>query len=537
MIKSIVIKDGSKSQIIDDFDAITTKFVLKNSKAVVCNSTQIEINFLEEIVAFRNHDFTWVQTDDFTIATDFSPKIIKLKNGCYLQPNINIGIWQVSKNNPYQLVWLFYPEYSNPITEYSGINNIKKISSAHPKINLSEDLALLFSKTGGLELSRSKIPFAAIACFTDHCDYDTPENLKIQRTFFKSLDLKVTKGFFLNHFSKRSDNASWQNDHEELRLWQKDGHELCYHSLSQSIKLDDESFSDFRNFTPPLDAIPVWIDHGFQPYNFSLYKNNNFSDQDFETILNRNMIKVLWNYIDCGTASNGILNQLNPKQFTLQTYLNSIQAASFKTKIIKLVKAIIFHFDNDKNRVRNYIDALSAARKLVNSKNPIYLMRFTKSILPVVGVLLKTFLRWDINKNKSFKAAKFSPLFFDHQINATTFTVFQTIEMVDFINGLSKNNIDLLVREQGVFIAHTYFSVDMKHHNGKLFKESNRLDEQVVQNFTYLSEKINKAQIWNPTLSELLLFYTDYKSVVFDITDEGAIFIKNTTTIPTRAVL
>lgn len=537
MIKSLVIRNGSKSQIIDDFDTITTKFVFKNSTAIIDNSTQIEIHFLHEIVAFRNHDFTWVQSDDFTVATDFSPKIIRLKNGSYVQPNINCGIWQVSKNNPYQLVWHFYPEFSNPITEYSGTNNIKKISAAHSKINFSEDLALLFSKTGGLELSRSKIPFAAIACFTDHCDYDTPENLKMQRLFFKSLALKVTKGFFLNHFSKRSDNASWQNDHEELRLWTADGHELCYHSLSQSIKSDEASFGDFKNFTAPQEAIPVWIDHGFQPYNFSLYKNNALSDQDFETVLVRNNIKVLWNYIDCGTASKGILNQLNPKQFTLQTYLNSIKSASFKSKSVKLVKAIIFHFDNDKNRIRNYIDAIAAARKLVSSKNPIHLVRFIKSILPVVGVLLKTFLRWDFNKNKPFKAAKFSPLFFEHRINASNFTVFQTIEMVDFSNGLSKNNIDLLVREQGVFIAHTYFSVDMKHHQGKLFKTPNKLDEQVVQNFTYLSEKISEAQIWNPTLSELLLFYTDYKNVVFDVTNEGTIFIKNITTIPSRAVL
>ena len=81
-------------------------------------------------------------------------------------------------------------------------------------------------------MSRSIKSFSAIACFTDHCDFDTLSNLQLQRTFFKEKDIKVTKGFFLNHFSKRQDNASYERDKMELDLWINDGHELCYHSLS-----------------------------------------------------------------------------------------------------------------------------------------------------------------------------------------------------------------------------------------------------------------------------------------------------------------
>ena len=154
--------------------------------------------------------------------------------------------------------------------------------------------------------------FSAIICFTDHCDFDTAENLKIQLYFFNENHIKITKGFFLNHFSKRADNASYENESEILDLWRNSGHELCYHSLSQSIKSSEESLSEFLNFEPPFSDVNVWIDHGFQPYNFSFYKKFGIDDKLFEDKLINKNINVLWNYIDSGTATNGIINQLNP---------------------------------------------------------------------------------------------------------------------------------------------------------------------------------------------------------------------------------
>lgn len=78
----------------------------------------------------------------------------------------------------------------------------KKVISTNIKIDFKTKLELLFPKQC-IEISCSKVPFSAIACFTDHCDFDTLENLKTQRTFFKKHEIKVTKGFFINHFSKK----------------------------------------------------------------------------------------------------------------------------------------------------------------------------------------------------------------------------------------------------------------------------------------------------------------------------------------------
>lgn len=528
MIESLFFIADNKKQAIDF--SWTNAFKVAINLPKKTNSFDIEINFSESCVSFRNHDYSWVDLTQNRIAGAFCSKILKLLNGKFVQPSQNVGIWCVNAQNPKQLIWKFNPEFSNPITEYSGKNNIKKIVAANSVLEINS-LELLFS-TSALELSRSKIPFSAIACFTDHCDYDTLSNLQMQREFFKKLNLKTTKGFFLNHFSKRKDNASVENDKAELQKWIDDQHELCYHSLSQSIKTDEQSWKDFTDFQAPFENVTTWIDHGFQPYNFSLYKNNSKSDDYFESVLTKNKIKILWNYIDCGMATNGVINQLNSNQFTLNKYWNSIKKMPFKSRMVKLIKAIIFHYDNDKNRVRNYIDSISAIRQLVKNKNLLAIFSFIRNISPVTLMVLKSLLSWNSIKNKPFKVALYTPVIFNHKINHSNFVVFQTLELVDFSNGLSKSNIDLLMKENGLLIAHTYFSVDMKHHHGKLIKNDNQFNEDAVQNFEYLALKIKEGSIWNPLLSELIAFLTDFTATIFDVDEKGTIFIKNNFDIP-----
>ncbi len=535
MLKQVSTTSKNYSEILDS--------VLQENK-LVFNCTQtllksssfvIEIEFDCSILSFRNHDYTWVDISSDRIANSFAPKIIQLQNGWFVQANSNQGIWEVNKKNPKKLLWKFNPTYSNSLTEYAGTNNIKKLVAANSPLLFSENPALLFSKKNGLELSRSKIPFSAIACFTDHCDYDTPANLKIQREFFKKIKLKVTKGFFLNHFSKREDNASFESNATEIEQWKTDGHELCYHSLSQSIKSDKDSFSDFETFQPPYENIPVWIDHGFQPYNFSLIKKNKISEEYYENQLIKKGISVLWNYIDCGTATTGIINQLNPQQFTLGKFLAGIQQFSFKTRLVMLFKNIIFHYDNDEKRIRNYIDAVANIRAIKNKKI-LQIFELILNVIPLLLVILKTLICWNSIKNKPYKVAKYSPLFFKHKINNKDFTIFQTVEMVDFKKSLQPQNIDLLIKESGLFVAHTYFSVDMKHYYGKLFKNETTLDNEVAANFNYLSEKILENKIWNPTLSQLLHFYKLYESAIFEVDENGSIVIKNNNEIPSRKV-
>jgi len=528
MVKSITILAASFKENVgfsSDFGAkisVDCQQITSNT-----NSFTIEFVFDVPIVSFRNHDYTWVDVNETRIATSLSSKILKLNNGFIVQATIHRGIWEVSAKNKNILLWKFNPEYSNSLTEYTGIKNSKKLVSANTKLDFREQPSLLFTRGNAIEISRSKIPFSAIACFTDHCDYDTLPNLKLQRQLFETTNIKTTKGFFLNHFSKRNDTASFENDKKELELWKNAGHELCYHSLSQSIKSDVESFEDFQNFQPPFDNIPVWIDHGFQPYNFSLYKNNKVSNTTFEKQLSDKKIQVLWNYVDSGTATSGVINQLNTSQFTLNNYRKGIAKFSITTKLVMLFKNIIFHYDNDENRVRNYIDAVSNARAIIKKKQFLKVFTLIKNIVPLLMVVLKVLFFWNSEKNKPYKVARFAPILFKHKMDTKDFFVFQTLEMVDFKKALHPQNIDSLINESGVFIAHTYFSVDMRHYSGKLFKEEGVFDDEVVANFENLALQIRENKIWNPTLSQLIEYFNIFEETVFDVDAQGVIYIKN----------
>ena len=70
----------------------------------------------------------------------------------------------------------------------------------------------------------------------------------------------------------------------------------------------------------PFKDISVWIDHGFQPYNFSLFKKNEINPEVYEKNLKEKGISILWNYIDSGTSTAGVINQMNPDQFTVAAF-------------------------------------------------------------------------------------------------------------------------------------------------------------------------------------------------------------------------
>ncbi len=536
MLEVSKVKYSSFNFFISD-ETQNRKITFDSIKTENLNSFDVVIEFSSSIVSFRNHDYTWVAISQGRIANDFSPKAIQLQNGLYVQANCNRGIWQINAKNPNQLLWRFNPEFAAPITQYSNDNNTKKIVSVSVDFNFLEELALLISDKGILELSRSPIPFSAIACFTDHCDFDTPENLKVQREFFKEKGIKITKGFFLNHFSKREENASFERDQSELEQWIDDGHELCYHSLTQSIRNKADAFNEFNNFNPSFSNCSVWIDHGFQPYNFSLFQKNKIASDSYEATLLRKNIVTLWNYIDAGIATKGVLNQLDANQFNLQNYYQSLKGLSFSKRMSALLKSIIFHYNNDEHRIRNYIETVTCVKTLLNKKDIRVFFKFLKNAVPLAILFLKVMLTWNSAKKSTFKAAKYSPIFFKHKINKKDFTLFQTIEMLDFKLALAPNNIDDLINESGLFIAHTYFSVNSNKYSGRLLNLNTTLNKDVVSNFNYLALKIEDKSIWNPTLSELISFYNKYQNTIFDMDSNGIIFIKSNQNIPSRTIL
>ncbi|CAM3669494.1 hypothetical protein [Flavobacterium chungbukense] len=526
MIKSISINSNSikQSYVFDTDQKHKWSIDITKIKLSELNSFDIEIVFEQSISEFRNHDYTWVKCNEDRISNQFCPKVIKLQNGQLVQANIHAGIWEINKKNKNVLLWRFNPEFAESITTYLGSDNRKKAESSKKRFHFPENPTLLFPENYALEFSRSKYPFTAVACFTDHCDFDTVENLSIQRKFFKETQIKITKGFFLNHFSKRSDNASFENDKEELLKWKNDGHELCYHSLSQSIKSEIERFNDFEQFVPPLTDLKVWIDHGYQPYNFSLLKKNNLTNEKFEKILEGKNINILWNYIDSGTSAEGVVNQLNNQQFTLAGFKKGNKDLGLVKKTQLMIKNIIFHYYNDENMILKYQSTAGNFKKIVFQKKIKFFLPLLKNAFDLGIAIFSIVLSWNRVKNKPYKLAKYSPLVFKHIIHEKEFYVFQTLEMLDFQESLSRFNLDSLVNEKGVFIAHTYFSVPMHYHKGKLFSTSDKIDENVFENFKLLGAKVQNKEIWNPTLSELVEYWKGFETMVLNIDKNGNLF-------------
>lgn len=512
------------------------KFEISTEATGVPESFDLVITFTSAIKSFRNHDYTWVDGKQNRIAGEWVPKILLLENGYYVQPNQNKGYWEIHSKKSNVLLWRFNPEYSKPLTVYTGSKNERVLAEAQTTLSKDIALTLLFSNQNAIEFSRSPEPFVPVVCFTDHCDFDTVDSLKIQRAFFQQHQVKVTKGFFLHHFSKRSDNASYENDQAELQLWLSDGHELAYHSLSQSLKKDEEAFADFYQFTPPFDQCPTWIDHGYQPYNFSLYQNKDLNERTYAAALHEKNIRILWNYIDSGTATLGVINQLNPADFTLQRFNKGTQNLGFKSRIGVLFKNILFHYYADEARILQYKGLAASFKKMLQQKKAALFFQFLRNLTAVAVPLLKVLLFWSYHKSKPYKLARYTPILFKHQIADKTFFVFQTLEMVDFRAALHPKNIDKLIQEKGLFIAHTYFSVPMAYHTGRLFKTPNTIDEKVEANFQYLAQKIRNKEVWNPTVKQLVDFLSTFETVVLDLDAQGKIIAVNSAGIPNRPI-
>ncbi len=501
---------------------------------------ELEITFQDSIEKIRNSDYQWIDSDKDFIATHLVPKILKLSNGIFVQPNLTIGVWEYHKKNKNKIIWKFNQLEASALAKFIRINSRKFLSHKYSNpIDFRENeklLTLLFSKEGAVEFSRSKIPFSAVACFTDHCDFDTLENLKLQRNLLRNCGVTITKGFFLNHFSKRNDSVSWQNNAAELKKWLNEGHELAYHSLSQSIKSDDDSALDFVNFKP-IENVVTWIDHGYQPYNFSLFEHTKIIDKKtyFEK-LESGKITNIWNYMDSGTSTTGVINQLNSSHFTLYNYWKGIKHTSFLNKTQRFIKNCFYHYYSENNLIEYYKLVSQSIKNIIFNYKlkeiPALLYNGTKVLLP----LLKVILFWNSTKSKPYSFAKYNSIIFPYIKNGKSFTMFQTLDMLDLKKSLAPENIDLLIHEKGLFIAHTYFSVPMKYHLGRMFLTEDTIDEKVAENFRYLGQKIRNKEIWNPVLNELIVFLSNFEKVVLDVDSKGNIIVVNDSNLPFRKV-
>ena len=92
-----------------------------------------------------------------------------------------------------------------------------------------------------------------------------------------------------------------------------------------------------------------------------------------------------------------------------------------------------------------------------------------------------------------------------------------------------------MISESGLSLLHTYFTVDLSYHSGRMLKDNHTIQPEVADNFTYLSSKINKEKIWNPTLSEMIDYLNDFFNLELDIDSQGQIKEISNTNLIRRA--
>jgi hypothetical protein len=499
--------------------------VKPGSAAVILTSLEVIVDFDNPVVLWRNFDYSWVDCDRERIANYYSPKILRLENGFTVAASTTTGLWHFDPRFPRRLCWKLIDKWLNPLIQY-GEKDRKNFTEPRHAAKQDLGLKLLFTRGKVQEWSRSPLPFSAIVSFTDHCDFDSLPLLKSQRKFFKRHNIKVTKGFFLYHFSKRDYNPSFEKmeDAQELREWAKDGHELAYHSLSQSLKKREAAMEDFARFSEPEGLeIETWIDHGFQPYNFTMIAQSGLQPAQWSENIRNKKIKYLWNYLDSATSGNAIVNQLDPQQFVLKSYWAGLNGQPFRLRASATIRNyFLYHADAD--ALYFSMQLATAVKKFRAHKT---IRNFLKLLSPAAG-LLPEILRLLASWNKKVKTApwyaKFAPSIFEVPYEGGMHTVFQTMEVNDLVATFSAGNLEKLVKEKGLCIAHTYFAVPHAYHRGRMFSAAEgKLNEGVNETFELLGAMIREKKIWNPSLRELAEYFSGFRNIVFEHDADGGV--------------
>jgi hypothetical protein len=428
---------------------------------------------------FRSFNYTWESTEQIQISGPLSPKILKFDDGSYLMANRYIGTWVYDPQKPLELEWVIVGKDVQPFFRYNDQHGRDWLEVG---AEINEDIELTVYETREpFEVSFSKIPFKPVVIFTDHCDFDSDVLLKKQREFFKEMNLKATKGFFLKKHSHKGEwNSAYEGNEKEFQKWQVDGHELCYHSLSQS-KLpnngNNELINTFQHPTP--EKVVTWIDHGYQSYNVSKSIDIHNRLERLKHLHGKGIINF-WNYYDVSESIDN-LNQLDYRQLNIVRVFKS--GIKLKDKL-----RILYFFNSNEEQVVFY-------RKLAGLiKNKDWRNLIKSSVRFVFGLMR---LIKPLDKQKQIMRAQ---SMFNTEINGMT--SFQTIVVKDWVHAFSQPYLRLK-EESGLAIIHSYFSFLGKHHGNTLFQnERGEISEEVIASFNKLRKDIQNQEIWNPTLKE-----------------------------------
>ena len=479
--------------------------------------------FLGKVPSFyRSADYEWAEmSTNSVILSNNSSRILKFDDGQKMMALSNFGAWEVFPQKQ-KLRWhLIHPDLTPSFTYDEADKRIWHREFSLPEGTQNElNFFCTYSKVP--EWARTPMGFLPTVCFTDHCDFDTPELLLSQREILKECGIRITKGIFLYDYSHHPFTASLEHPGilVEFKKWENDGHELAYHAFSKSE--GPESDSHFQNYQSPseLQTIETYIDHGFLSYNATRQKPEDLCKWAAHQI--EKGIKLNWNYVDAFEATANCTNQLAP--------IDSSIAALWKSKSLhqklglpedtsRLFKAWLSYGTNEDLdfAVKRLQVSLSKAKN--GEQNAIG--ELLKNGLSSLGNSLDSkmwkrnlFNRTTPNHFSSFSTVFYkNPLFEDRDIWS-----FQTASLKNYEAVFSQYGLDKMQREKGVLIAHTYLAYTGQNHQGRLFlNESGEINPKAKSALKELGNLIRQGKVWNPTVKEMHHFYRRLFSIEYKI--------------------
>lgn len=468
---------------------------------------RVDFKLSEKPLFFRSSAYQWISPEDVDATANYhSPKLMKFANDFYLLGTTTLGAWKWNKKNNSLNWYLIHPDL-NPVFRYN--EDDYRVWKKQFEVIAGKKFSLgVFYGPGPVpEFARTPLGFAPTICFTDHCDYDTLDLLQAQRELFKKNHIRTTKGVFLHTYSHKGEYAALDQKPvlEEIKKWEKDGHEIAYHAFSRSFR--KESWKEYQEFETPsgLKTIQTYIDHGFHQYNFS--KQSFSSQKEWLQHMQIKGVRYFWNYVDGMEANSRSHNQLMPSHSSISAILqekSSTKRAGLDYDKSRNKKTWLAYGTNDTldKRVKVLNASFAEFRKGEKGVFPFAFSLFkTLSAAASLRLIEKNLFRPD----KSFFFSRFSPAFFPVFFGQNEdLMAFQSFSLKDFRAVFCEKSLQDLEAESGVLVAHTYFAYLGSNHPGRIFKdEFGQIQEEVASSFERLGNRIKESRIWNPTLSEL----------------------------------
>ena len=343
-------------------------------------------------------------------------------------------------------------------------------------------------------------------CLTDHPDWDSVRKATILYELFGANDIRITKAVF-PHADPGWDYGPGMDSHDYAAIideWHRAGHEIAYHGLGSAreapVSLDEctrriERLSPYRPET--------WIDHGSGEYRI-VKRARLAEDVDLLPYLAARGVKNYWSYADVWHNPASYLHLWHPRRgigaFSDFARLTRVRGWTSPRQLAYLASIPVKNLTGSSQyrQVLSQPWAFSEWRALLRN-----------------GHLLRHLRR--------------EPLFLYHMNGDSwcgernTPLVFDTILLNHVAFQLSPSNIERLVQESGLLLAHTYLGDVNPKGGGNCFhiKRDSEILGRFRENIEHMGHIQSRGDLVTSSLRDLRNAVTDWAEVGFVRRSDG----------------